>query len=281
MDEFEPPVSVLCVGGTDPTGAAGLLLDMKILGAVGVLGAGVVTAVTVQSSEGVSDVVPIPASVVGAQLDAAILERPPATIKTGMLHSVDTVLAVATRIERLGSRTSLVVDPVLWASSGRRLLDSEGTRALLERLLPRAALVTPNVPEAKLLTGVSVHDVDAMDRAAELLLSLGAGAVLVKGGHLPEEASPGVTVDLLRTLDGDRVLFETPRLAGPGFRGTGCFLATAIAAGLAEGRALVSSIRQAKRLLEESMLRAVGEPPALWPKRPLTLVPTPRERLST
>src|SRR5688572_8931710 len=182
MHEVEVPARVLCVGGTDPTGAAGLFLELRVLGALGIYGAGVVTAVTVQTSRTVSDVVAMPASVVGAELDAALEELGEATIKFGMLSSLDIVLAVASRVRRLGSRCRLVVDPVLTSSSGRSLLAEDGRRALLEELVPLCALVTPNRIEAELLTGQKITDLEGMGRAADQLLAAGAAAVLIKGG---------------------------------------------------------------------------------------------------
>lgn len=271
MQEFEVPARVLCIGGTDPTGAAGLLLDQRVLAALGVYGAGVVAAVTVQTSRGVTDIVPMPASVVGAQIDAAVEELGPVTIKTGMLGSIDVVHAVASRVERLGSRARLVVDPVFGSSSGRSLLSEEGRRALLERLVPLAALVTPNRMEAEALAGVSITSVDDMGLAADHLLAAGAAAVLVKGGHL-DDASETV-VDLLRTADGDQVFCERARVLGPGFRGSGCFLATAIAALLAEGVALAAAVDGARSELDLAMrhARAVSPPSTL----PLLLTPRP------
>jgi len=271
VEGFEVPARVLCIGGTDPTGAAGLLLDQRVLAALGVHGAGVVTAVTVQTSRGVTDIVPMPASVVGAQIDAALEELGVLTIKTGMLASIDVVLAVANRVRRVGSQGRLVIDPVLGASSGRSLLSEDGRRALLSELVPLAALVTPNRLEAEALTGVSIRDVGDMGLAADHLLAAGAAAVLIKGGHL-DDTSESV-VDLLRTADGDQHLCERPRVLGPGFRGSGCFLSTAIAALLAEGTSLVSAVEGARSQLDLAMrhARATSPPSAL----PLLLTPRP------
>jgi hydroxymethylpyrimidine/phosphomethylpyrimidine kinase len=272
MLEFEVPPRVLCIGGTDPTGAAGLLLDQRTLAALGVYGAGVVTAVTVQTSRGVSDVVALPASVVGAQMDAAIEELGAPTIKTGMLGSLDIVLAVAGRVKALGSRSRLVIDPVFASTSGRSLLPEDGRRALLEQLVPLSALVTPNVPEAEALTGVPIADLDGMGRAADFLLEAGAAAVLIKGGHLDDDSSK--VTDLLRTADGDQFLCERARVTGPGFRGSGCFLATAIAALLAEGVPLAASVEGARSRLDAAMRQAQTVSPLS--DRPLVLTPVPK-----
>ena|GEM_PF-726191 len=271
MQEVEAPPQVLCIGGTDPTGAAGLFLDQRVLAALGVYGAAVVTAVTVQTSRAVSDVVGMPASVVGAQLDAAIEELGAPTIKVGMLHSLDIVQAVAGRVRKLGSRAQVVLDPVFVSSSGRSLLAEDGRRALLEQLVPLCALVTPNRLEAEALTGERIFDLEGMGRAADLLLAMGASAVLVKGGHL--EDGEDRVVDLLRTADGDQVLVERSRILGPGFRGSGCFLATAIAALLAEGAPLAAAVELARGHLDGAMRKARAAAPHAT--TPLLLTPIP------
>jgi hydroxymethylpyrimidine/phosphomethylpyrimidine kinase len=255
--DVELPPRVLVVGGTDPTGGAGLARDLRTLEALGVHGSMAVTAVTVQTSRGVSDIVALPASVVGAQMDSAIEELGVDAIKTGMLASVDVVHAVAERVERLGSAARVVVDPVLTASSGRSLLGAEGVEALVERLLPRAALLTPNLPETARLTGLVVQSREDMSRAADELLSRGASAVLIKGGHLVDyEPELTEVADLLRTADGEEVWFERARQGGPGFRGTGCALASAIAGLLAEGFTLRGAVEGARDAVERAMLTA-------------------------
>jgi hydroxymethylpyrimidine/phosphomethylpyrimidine kinase len=248
------------------------LLDQRTLAALGVYGAGVVTAVTVQTSRGVSDVLAMPASVVAAQMDAAVEELGAPTIKTGMLGSLDIVLAVAGRVKRLGSHSRLVIDPVFDSSSGRSLLAEDGRRALLEQLVPLCALVTPNIPEAETLTGVPIVDLDGMGRAADFLLAAGAAAVLIKGGHLDGDSAK--VVDLLRTADGDQFLCERARVTGPGFRGSGCFLATAIAALLAEGVPLAASVEGARSRLDATMRQAQAAAPLA--DRPHLLTPIPK-----
>lgn len=287
MNEPKPFSEVLCIGGTDPTGAAGLLLDQATLAVFGVHGSGAVTAVTVQNAEGISEVTLMPASTVGAQIDAVISTGAPACIKTGMLVGEDTVLALKHRVDRLGSSTKLIVDPVLSASSGRRLLDAEGQRALVRELFPRAALVTPNVPEAEVLTGRTINCADDMSIAADYCLALGASAVLIKGGHLPlaegalvEPEEQELVVDLLRTLDGDELRLARPRLSGPGFRGTGCALATAIAALLAEGNTLAAAVTQAGDWLHHVM-RCAPPPDVRAANLPRTLLLTPLARPET
>lgn len=259
-----PPARVLTVAGSDPSGGAGIQADLKTLTALGVYGAAAITAVTVQNTRGVSDVMAVPASVVAAQIDAVLGDIGADVVKTGMLGNIDVVRVVAARVERL----NLVVDPVILASDGRELLSPDGVRALLDELVPRAALVTPNVPEAERLTGVSIQTLDDAARAAERLLERGAAAVLIKGGHLPGEALPGDderVVDLLRTLDGEEVRFEGPRVRTRAGRGTGCTLASAIAAGIAEGWTLRDAIQRARDYVEAALRAAPPLGGGTWP----------------
>jgi hydroxymethylpyrimidine/phosphomethylpyrimidine kinase len=270
---------VVCIGGLDPTGAAGLGADLKVLGALGVYGAPVATAVTVQTAGAFRDLGALPASVVGAQLDAALEDLGAVVVKTGMLVGVDTVSAVADRLERLGSSVRVVIDPVLSSTSGRALLDADGRAALVERLLPLAALVTPNTREAGLLAGFEVSDEESMGRAADVLLALGASAVLIKGGHLPRgeaDASDPEVVDLLRTADGDGYRFADRRLGGPGFRGTGCALAAAIAAHLAEGCTLRDAVERARRYLYATLEATLAAAPSELTAAPSELAAAPR-----
>lgn len=249
----ESPARVLLVGGTDPSGAAGLVRDIETLSAAGVIVSAAVTAVTVQTSRGVSDVVTLPASVVGAQLDAVWEEVGVDAVKTGMLASQDIVHALADRMNQWGSRVRLVIDPVAAASSGRSLLGREGLEVLRERLLPQCALVTPNLPEAELLTGLTVRSQSEMELAADYLLAQGAPAVLIKGGHLLEwEPEREEVPDLLRTVDGDGLWISRRRQPGPSFRGTGCTLASAIAAGIALGKTLRDAVQEARAVLERA-----------------------------
>lgn len=281
--EFDRPPRVLAVGGTDPTGASGLAADLRALGALGIGAGSVVTAVTVQSRVGFQDSVVLPASVVGAELDAALADSEHDVLKTGMLASEDIVLAVADRVRARGSGLRLVLDPVLVSTTGRTLLSSDGVRALLARLLPLAALVTPNIPEAEALTGVRVRTLDDLRHATDILLAQGASAVLVKGGHLSEEVAeaagsePNEVRDWLRTQDGDEYVIRRERLGGSGFRGTGCTLAAAISGFLAEGFTLHRAVEEGRDYVERAMRRALLlDPLSGRGPLPLHLPPVPR-----
>lgn len=245
---------VLAVGGSDPSGAAGIQADLKTLTALGVYGASAITAVTVQNQRGVSEVMAMPASVVGAQLDAVMSDAPCEVVKAGMLANVDIVHLLADRCAQWGSSTRLVLDPVLLSTSGRSLLDQEGRKALVERLLPVCALVTPNIPEAQELTGQRIVAPEEIGILADYFLAMGASAVLIKGGHLFElDPELDEVTDLLRTADGEELRFSRPRLPGPGWRGTGCSLASAIAAGIAEGLTLASAVDRAGFYVHQAM----------------------------
>lgn len=281
--DFDRPPRVLAVGGTDPTGASGLAADLRALGALGIGAGSIVTAVTVQNRVGFSDSVVLPASVVGAELDAALSDADYDVLKTGMLASEDIVVAVTERVRARGSGIRLVLDPVFVSTTGRTLLPSDAARTLLARLLPLAALVTPNVPEAEALTGVRVRTFDDLRRATDVLLAHGASAVLVKGGHLSQEAAeaagsePNEVRDWLRTQDGDEYVIARERLGGAGFRGTGCTLASAISGFLAEGFTLRRAVEEGRDYVERAMRRALLlDPLSGRGPLPLHLPPVPR-----
>jgi hydroxymethylpyrimidine/phosphomethylpyrimidine kinase len=229
-----PPVA-LSIAGSDSGGGAGIQADLKTFHAHGVFGTTAITAITAQNTLGVHGVHPIPAGMVRAQIDAVATDLPPAAFKTGMLATAELVRTVREAIDahRL---PGYVLDPVMVASSGDRLLDQEAERTVLEMLVPVAAVVTPNLHEAEILVGFPVGDEAAMERAAERLVEAGAAAALVKGGHLegPE------TVDLL--FDGEAVhRWRRPRLDTRNSHGTGCTLSAALAAGLALGLPVVEA----------------------------------------
>jgi len=230
----------LTVAGSDSGGGAGLQADLRTFAAHGVFGTSVVTAVTAQNTVAVLGVEPMTPAFVELQLEAVLSDLPVAAVKTGMLATPGTVAAVG-RWARRGDLPGLVVDPVLVASTGRPLLDGDGVRAYLEHLLPHAVLVTPNVREAALLTGMAVDDVEGMGRAALALARLGPGMVVVKGGHLGGAVAPDVVVG------GDEVLvLEEPRVPSGNDHGSGCTLAAATAARLARGEELLAALEGAK-----------------------------------
>ncbi|HVB38984.1 MAG TPA: bifunctional hydroxymethylpyrimidine kinase/phosphomethylpyrimidine kinase [Vicinamibacterales bacterium] len=230
----------LTIAGSDPTGGAGLQADLKTFAALGVYGASVVTAITAQSTQGVVDTFPLPADVVSAQFDALGGDITVDATKTGMLGNDAIVESVAAMIVSL-DLPRVVVDPVLAATSGGALLAPDAISTLKHELLRHAFVVTPNVPEAEILSGLPIRTIDDVKKAAERIHRLGPRAVIIKGGHL---AGPHA-IDLL--FDGEQMIeFPAPRLPGPPAHGTGCAFSAALAAGLALGRPLPEATEQAK-----------------------------------
>jgi len=238
--------NALTIAGSDSVGGAGLQADLKAFEAVGVHGCSVVTCVTSQNTKGVSSIFQIPIEEVSSQLDSVLDDVPLDAVKTGMLYSAEIVGLVARKLK--GIDAPIVVDPVMAATTGSSLHKSGFTQALISKLLPVTTLVTPNLLEASMLTGIEVKDKRSARRAAEEVLEMGPKAVLVKGGHLkgPESA------DYLVTGKGMTV-FSTPR-APAQVHGTGCAMASAIAAHLALGSSLEDSVRDAKGMIFKAIL---------------------------
>ena len=242
---------VLIVAGSDSGGGAGIQADIKTVTALGAYAETALTAVTAQDTLAVHAIEPVSPALVARQIEVVLNDPGADAVKTGMLASAQVAAAVATALERFGG--PIVVDPVMAATSGTRLLDDDALEILKRRLIARAALVTPNIPEAERLLGRKIPDAAAMERAARDLLALGAHAVLLKGGHLE---GPSV-VDVL-AMDGRVERFESPRLESRNTHGTGCTLASAIATGLAQGLDLVASIARARAYVREAIRSAPG-----------------------
>jgi hydroxymethylpyrimidine/phosphomethylpyrimidine kinase len=243
----------LTIAGSDSGGGAGIQADLKTFQQFGVFGTSVIVALTAQNTRGVRAVEPVSESMVSAQLTALAEDLPPAALKTGMLAEAVLVRLVARAIRENGWN-NLVVDPVMVSTSGARLLTSEAEEVVREDLLPLASLVTPNLDEAALLTGRVVHDPSTMERAGATLLRYGAGAALVKGGHLSSET----IVDVLVTPAGVR-RFTHQRIETSSVHGTGCTLSAAITAGLALGRSLDDAVEAGLEFVH----RAIAEAPGL------------------
>ena len=240
--------AALTIAGSDSCGGAGIQADLKTFAAFDVHGASALTAVTAQNTLGVTAIEPLPADLVAAQVRACLDDLPVTAIKTGMLASAALIESIHAALPR-DATPLLVVDPVMVATSGDRLLDESATEALVARLLPRAALVTPNRPEAAVLTGA---DADApVDELADRMLALGLQAVLIKDGH----GSDAICRDLLATADGRRRTFERARRPGR-YHGTGCALSAAICALLARGETLETAVAMAGDWLAEQIAGA-------------------------
>ena len=247
-DATQTPIA-LTIAGSDSGGGAGIQADLKTFSALGVYGASVITAVTAQNTRAVTDVAPVPVPTVTAQIDAVLADLSVGAIKIGMLGGAETIAAVA---GRLPGDLPVVVDPVMVAKSGDALLDPDAVGALGAELLPRATLLTPNLPEAaRLLGAAEARDAEEMAAQGRALLALGPGAVLMKGGH----GTGPVCTDLLVTAEGT-VWLEAARLATRNTHGTGCSLSSAVAAGLARGQELEAAVRAGHRWLQGALRAA-------------------------
>ncbi|MBN2369290.1 MAG: bifunctional hydroxymethylpyrimidine kinase/phosphomethylpyrimidine kinase [Vicinamibacteria bacterium] len=240
---------VLTIAGSDSGGGAGIQADLRTFAAHDVHGTSAVTAVTAQNSVSVIDYVALEPRMVIAQIEAVMNDMPVSAAKTGMLANAAIVSAVADAARRL-SIPNLVVDPVMVAKSGDRLLDPDAEHAYRELLFPRASLIMPNLAEAEALLGRVVRSLTAMREAARALLDLGPRAVVVKGGHLDGDAA-----DVF--FDGQRLIdLTSPRIATKNTHGTGCTYSAAVAARLALGSDLLDAVRGAKDYLTEAIRRS-------------------------
>jgi len=244
---------VLVIAGSDSGGGAGIQADIKSITALGAFAATAITALTAQNTEGVHGVLPIPTGFLRQQIQVVLRDIGADALKTGMLHDRPTIEAVAEEIAAEAPGVPLVADPVMVAKGGHPLLQPDAVGALRSLILPLAAVITPNLPEAAVLTGLDVADEAGMRRAADALLRLGVAAVLLKGGHL---AGP-VVVDLLATPAGT-IRWESPKIETRHTHGTGCTLASAIAAGLAQGMPLPEATARARAYVRAAMETAPG-----------------------
>ena len=245
------PGRVLIVAGSDSGGGAGIQADLKTVMALGGYGTTAITALTAQNTLGVQGISSVPPGFVRQQMRSVLDDIGTDAVKTGMLGTADMVAAVAAELR--GAGVPVVVDPVMVAKGGARLLDDDAVAAVLRELLPLAALLTPNIPEAEALLNRSIPDAAAALDAARALLDLGARAVLLKGGHLH---GPEVE-DILATSDGLEVI-RSPRISTANTHGTGCTLASAVAVGLAQGMALDAAVRRAGAYVHAAILAAPG-----------------------
>ncbi|MBK5942464.1 MAG: bifunctional hydroxymethylpyrimidine kinase/phosphomethylpyrimidine kinase [Halorhodospira halophila] len=245
---------VLVVAGSDSGGGAGIQADLKAVMALGGYCSTAITALTAQNTRGVQDVHTIPPGFVAAQMRSVLADIGADCVKTGMLHDTAVIDAVAAELDALAPGVPLVVDPVMVAQSGDRLLAEAAAERLGDVLLPRATLLTPNLPEAEVLLGRSVPGTEAgLREAARALRGFGPGAVLVKGGHAAGEE----VIDCLATPDGE-MCFRSRRIDTTSNHGTGCTLASAIAAGVARELPMADAVARARDYLQEALRTARG-----------------------
>ncbi|MGD1070979.1 MAG: bifunctional hydroxymethylpyrimidine kinase/phosphomethylpyrimidine kinase [Bryobacteraceae bacterium] len=238
----------LTIAGSDPSGGAGIQADLKTFHQLGVYGASAITLITVQNSVRLSRLEVLDHALVGEQIDAVLEDTPPQAVKTGALGNAAIIEAIAAR----GFPGPLVVDPVTIGKHGTHLMDSSARQAVREVLLPRAALVTPNLAEAAELAGIAVENPGQMREAASRIAEFGVGAVLVKGGHLEGDA-----LDILLE-NGIFTEFRSPRTETRHTHGTGCTYSAAIAALLARGFTLEEAVHRAKRFITDAIRTAPG-----------------------
>jgi hydroxymethylpyrimidine/phosphomethylpyrimidine kinase len=245
MPQINVP-KAMTIAGSDSGGGAGIQADLKTFAALGVYGTVTLTAITAQNTIGVTGVHEIPTDMIVAQMDAVMGDIGADAVKTGMLSSQEIVEVVAAQVAKHGIR-SLVVDPVMVAKSGDALLRDDAVNAVCTKLVPLAAVVTPNIPEAEALTGTTIESDDDVREAARRIVSMGARTVVVKGGH-----REGPAADVL--YDGSEFqVFTAPRINTVNTHGTGCTFASAIAAGLAQGKAVEDAVGQAKDYVTEAI----------------------------
>jgi hydroxymethylpyrimidine/phosphomethylpyrimidine kinase len=243
--------TALTIAGSDSGGGAGIQADVKTFSAFGVYGMTVITSVTAQNTRGVLEIHDLPAAFVLRQLEAVLSDLPVDAAKTGMLSNAGIIRAVAAQLRRAEVK-NLVVDPVMVSKSGHRLLQKDALQALRDELLPLAAVLTPNLPEAEVLTGRKISDSEGMRRAAETIQAQGPAHVLIKGGHLE-----GRSVDVF--FDGnDFTELESERIRTRNTHGTGCTLSAAIAAVLAAGGTVLQAVTAAKDFITRAIQQAPG-----------------------
>ncbi|MGJ7510086.1 bifunctional hydroxymethylpyrimidine kinase/phosphomethylpyrimidine kinase [Variovorax sp. GT1P44] len=239
---------VLSIAGSDSGGGAGIQADLKTFAALGCYGMTAITALTAQNTLGVRGIHGVPPAFLKSQIQAVVEDIGVDAVKLGMLHAPEIVEVVAWAIDHY-KLPNVVLDPVMVATSGDRLIAAETVQGLVRELFPRAVVVTPNLDEAALLIGHAIDGVDALDDAASELLALGANAVLLKGGHLPGDD----VVDLLAEANGERLCLASTRIASRNLHGTGCTLSSAIAAHLALGYDLPQAVERARGYVVAAM----------------------------
>lgn len=244
-------ITILSIAGSDCSGGAGIQADIKTASALGCYATTAITAVTVQNTLGVSDVHPIPASVVKAQIEAVTEDISPAAIKIGMLTDAETIHAIAEVLHPLYEDCPIILDPVMVSSSGRELLHPEAVECLKKELIPLCFLVTPNIPETEILSGIRIRSMEKRLQAAHEILKSGCRNVLIKGGH----AAGDDMADLLVCSGSPRRthLYHAVKIETPNTHGTGCTLSTAIACFTARDYKLPRAVKQAKQYLTRAM----------------------------
>lgn len=241
----------LTIAGSDTCGGAGIQADLKTFSALGTYGMSVITAVTVQNTQGVFGCQDIDPEIVKGQMDAIFTDIEVAAVKIGMVSRIETICAIAEKLEQYHPQ-NVVIDPVMISKSGFDLMQPDAKETLIKTLLPYAFVVTPNLPEAQAITGDKIENLEEMEQAARKIYAMGPKNVLIKGGHLEHDAT-----DLL--FDGQKVtLFHSDRIETKNTHGTGCTLSSAIAANLAKGMSVEEAVRQAKAYITVAIAHSLA-----------------------
>ena len=238
--------TALTIAGSDSSGGAGIQADIKTMTAHCVYAMSAITALTAQNTTGVTDILEVPPAFLAAQLDSVFTDIPPQAVKVGMVSSGALIQVIGEKLRQYGAK-NIVVDPVMVATSGARLISEEAVEVLCRELLPLAAVLTPNIPEAEVLSGLSISDAAAMEKAARTIGERYGCAVLLKGGHRVKDAD-----DYLWQPSGGR-WFHGVRIDNPNTHGTGCTLSSAIASNLARGLSLEKAVAEAKVYLSGAL----------------------------
>ena len=240
---------VLTIAGSDSGGGAGIQADLKTMSAIGCYGMSVVTALTAQNTCGVTGIHPVPPLFAAEQIAAVLSDIGADAIKIGMLYSAELIEVIADELKKYDA-TRIILDPVMVAQSGDRLLKDDAVQALKTCLMPLAEVVTPNIPEAEVLLDLGTGELEDMQKAARLLAEYGSRSILIKGGHLEDE----ICTDWLFLADGDRLVsLDAPRISSRNNHGTGCSLSSAIASYRAKGCAIEESVRLAKTYIHNAI----------------------------
>jgi hydroxymethylpyrimidine/phosphomethylpyrimidine kinase len=240
---------VLTIAGSDSGGGAGIQADLKTISALGCYGMSVITALTAQNTRGVTGIHPVPPSFVAEQMRAVFSDIGADAVKIGMLYSAELIIVVAEHLKKFGAR-NIILDPVMVAQSGDKLLQDDAIQAIKDYLMPLADVVTPNLPEARVLLGEDIAGLVQMQTAAAALAGYGSRSILIKGGHLAENKS----TDLLYLAEGARnIVLEADRIASRNNHGTGCTLSSAIAGYMAKGGSIEEAVRQAKTYIQNAI----------------------------
>jgi hydroxymethylpyrimidine/phosphomethylpyrimidine kinase len=238
---------VLTIAGSDCSGGAGIQADLKTMTAFGVYGMSVITALTAQNTMGVSGIMEVDPEFTAKQLDAVFTDIRPDAVKIGMAANSFLIKIISEKLREYDA-VNIVVDPVMVSTSGSRLLRDNAVESLTEELIPLAKVITPNIPEAEVLSGIRIKEMESMAEAARLIAEKTGTGVLLKGGHLGDRAD-----DLLVTREGSEVWFYSERIDNPNTHGTGCTLSSAIACGLASGLSLEESVMVAKEYISDAL----------------------------